>query len=398
MIVALVAACACAILFVILPGSWDRAARFIGTSALIAAACAAALPALPRSDAHAMRIAEWSWLGLILVEVALIEGMIWTDGHFFGYDEQAIASIFFLAGTYALAFVPLRHLGKTPDALTRPARLAVGAFTGSTAVILAIWFSDGLGSRAYILIPTWWTLVGWTILCAACAAGLAEPRSLMRRAIAVVGIASSTTAAAITIAVMHSSISETPTVLLAIGGFTAGIAGSCAVLALIDVLDLSLMNRRLALALAACALCTGALAGCVAVLDSQYTRPEWAQRFFTAFLIADGCLGLTLIILHRIGRRATTHDWQIRGADILCPRCGKRSHFATGIHPCSHCAFQVLLAFRDDCCARCRHDLRALPEGSPCPECGTRPERSAADYLGAAGTAGATSGEASLSA
>ena len=399
MIVALVAACACAIVFVILPAGWDRAARFIGTSASIAAACALALPALPKSDSHAIRWTGTVWLGMLVAEVVIILTTIWTDGNCFGFGEPVMATAFLLPGTYAFCFTPLRHLGKTPDPFTLTARLAVFAFAGSTLTILAVWFAQGTGSRGYLLFPTWWVLMAWTVIAAACLVSYSPPKLFMRRAIGTVGIAATTLTAAIGITMIHSAPSFDEKSMLFAAGLTGGLAGACAVLGLVDVLNLSRLQRGLALALAAGAACTGGVAAWMATVDDPGSPQDWSMRIFAACLIADGCLGLTLAILFRLGRKAASREWAIDGADIYCPRCGKRSHFTTGIHPCPTCAFQVLVAFRDERCAKCRHELCALAPGHPCPECGTVPEHSATHYLDAAGApVAAGSGTASVGA
>lgn len=387
MLFSLVAAAGCAILFILVPANSTLAGQFIGTSIVIAVACGAALPALPKGENQRPSLEWLVGLAVLGIETGLGLLLIWTDGNFWGWEERAIASMFLLFGGYAFAFVPLRHLGKTRGPMHRACEVAVGAISLATLGVIAAWaLRPGTGFGGWQLIPTWWVMMAWIVVSGICAIGFTPPHSISRRTVAIVGIFGATIASAVMIVVIHNNSNTFGAPPLMVGSISAGLAGSAAVLSLVGSVTLGTHDRRCALGLAAMLVVSGVLAAWLSALDTTSRRDDWIPRLFFASLIADGCLGLAALILYRVGRRGFLREWELDGTDVRCPRCGKKGFFKIGSHPCGHCGLRVLMAFEDDQCPRCRHDLRSLPSGHPCPECGLMPERSASNYLAAAGS------------
>lgn len=382
MLGALVAACGCAILFIVLPTNSFLSSRFIGSSVMIAFACAAALPALSKGGSGKPSPLEISWLGLLAVEVSLGLLLVWENGAMWGWREEVvIAAMFLLFGGYAIAFIPLQQLGKTHGPSHRLCGIAVGAIALATvAVIAALSINSATGGTNWLLIPTWWVLMAWIVAAGTSAMGFAPPRSFGRRLVSTIGIAAATIAGSVTIAVIHSDANEHNLVVLTTGSICAGLAGCAAVLSVIDVLVLGKTERHCALAFAAMLATTGLLGAWITASGNQADERSWSVRLFMASLVADGCLGLATVILYKVGRRNQLREWDVDGTEVRCPRCNKRSFFKIGTNPCAHCGIRVLVAFQDEKCPRCQHDLRNLTSDHPCPECGLMPERSAARY------------------
>lgn len=394
MLAALFLACAAAIISIFVSIDNDLAARFIGSSVLIAVGCALVLPVMPREDAHRISLSGTVWIIVVAVEVLTALLSMWADllrGRLVSGESFALAMFILFFGFFA-AVIPIRQLERTPGPLHRISLLATGLLgvvtTGIVATLLFTGFSSLSPTLTEKLLGSWFALIGGSIVLSCCACGLIRSAPLWRRILAILGIAVTALAVICWMRLILTNFGSNmieDVALLPWAFMASGIAVGIALLLIGKALPLGRIESRIIPWITLITIAVGWLA---ADVSAQKIKDALTWRLLAATCILDACMGLTTIILYRTGRRNAAKQWSISGADLTCPRCGKKSTFSVGEHPCTHCGFQVLIAFRDIQCARCRHDVRHLPTGSPCPECGLAIENSAANYLlaGATGT------------
>ncbi len=387
-------ACSTAITSIFASFQNDLGSRLVGSSVLLAVGCAALLPMMPKSDTQRLLLTGLVWIGVVAFEVVAGLFLIWSDllsgASWFRSEIVSCAMLVAFVG-YSAAFVPMRQLERASGPLLRISRFAtvlIGLLTIGIALAL---LTAGIGQTAQSLteklMGSWFTLLCGSIVLSCCAFGLIGGSPRWRKVLAIIGVVATSIGVACWMYQVLSDFRPQDTSALRWGLFSSGIAAGIGILSIGQALPLGPVEYRLLPGITLLTTLAGWLAGSLATknLDGQFS--ELTGRLLAATLVLDGCLALTVVIFFVIGRRGAHKDWIVTGASLTCPRCGKRSNFAIGEHPCSRCGFHVLVAFRDEKCARCHHDVRHLPTGSPCPECGLAIENSAANYL-LAGTAG----------
>jgi len=387
-------ACSTAITSIFASFQNDLGSRLVGSSVLLAVGCAALLPMMPKSDTQRLLLTGLVWIGVVAFEVVAGLFLIWSDllsgASWFRSEIVSCAMLVAFVG-YSAAFVPMRQLERASGPLLRISRFAtvlIGLLTIGIALAL---LTAGIGQTAQSLteklMGSWFTLLCGSIVLSCCAFGLIGGSPRWRKVLAIIGVVATSIGVACWMYQVLSDFRPQDTSALRWGLFSSGIAAGIGILSIGQAQPLGPVEYRLLPGITLLTTLAGWLAGSLATknLDGQFS--ELTGRLLAATLVLDGCLALTVVIFFVIGRRGAHKDWIVTGASLTCPRCGKRSNFAIGEHPCSRCGFHVLVAFRDEKCARCHHDVRHLPTGSPCPECGLAIENSAANYL-LAGTAG----------
>ncbi len=387
-------ACSTAITSIFASFQNDLGSRLVGSSVLLAVGCAALLPMMPKSDTQRLLLTGLVWIGVVAFEVVAGLFLIWSDllsgASWFRSEIVSCAMLVAFVG-YSAAFVPMRQLERASGPLLRISRFAtvlIGLLTIGIALAL---LTAGIGQTAQSLteklMGSWFTLLCGSIVLSCCAFGLIGGSPRWRKVLAIIGVVATSIGVACWMYQVLSDFRPQDTSALRWGLFSSGIAAGIGILSIGQALPLGPVEYRLLPGITLLTTLAGWLAGSLATknLDGQFS--ELTGRLLAATFVLDGCLALTVVIFFVIGRRGAHKDWIVTGASLTCPRCGKRSNFAIGEHPCSRCGFHVLVAFRDEKCARCHHDVRHLPTGSPCPECGLAIENSAANYL-LAGTAG----------
>ena len=387
-------ACSTAITSIFASFQNDLGSRLVGSSVLLAVGCAALLPMMPKSDTQRLLLTGLVWIGVVAFEVVAGLFLIWSDllsgASWFRSEIVSCAMLVAFVG-YSAAFVPMRQLERASGPVLKLSRFAtvlIGLLTIGIALAL---LTAGIGPNQMQLteklMGSWFTLLCGSIVLSCCAFGLIAGSPRWRKVLAIIGVLATSIGVACWMYQVLSDFRPEPTSALRWALVSSGIAAGIGILSIGQALPLGPVEYRLLPGITLLTTLAGWLAGSLATknLDGQFS--ELTGRLLAATLVLDGCLALTVVIFFVIGRRGAHKDWIVTGASLTCPRCGKRSNFAIGEHPCSRCGFHVLVAFRDEKCARCHHDVRHLPTGSPCPECGLAIENSAANYL-LAGTAG----------
>ncbi len=375
----------------------DMGGRLIGSSCVVAVGSALFLPVLPRRDGYQLLLTGRVWLGVVSLIALGGLVLIWNDVVGRPVREetvgvsQAILVLAMIASITPLvlferSIVKFRGVCKASLIITGSATgLCIGA-------ILLSNISGGLsGNRLAEVFLEWLVVVVGGIAGVSCATGWIARKGGWHGIIPLVGIAA--TLASIAFwqnPIFKSTSGVVPPDELSNAFLLTGLAVGIAIHSIAVPMQLGRIERRLIPSIALCAVLMGVIASLVARPDYDTGDGFYLARVLVALTIVEGCLVLTLIVLWQLGRRAV-RPFTISGAEVTCPRCGKRSTFAPGESPCSTCGFRVLIAFRDICCAKCKHDVRTLEPGHPCPECGHEVERSIERYFtaGAAGSTGA---------
>ncbi|NBX35967.1 MAG: hypothetical protein EBR10_01915 [Planctomycetes bacterium] len=357
--------------------------KAVGTCAIIAVGCGLLLPTLPRSDAIALTpvgigaavaIAALAVLGLLLVWIP--SGWV---------REGAIVALMFLIGlTFPALAVPLRYAA-SPNRGTRRAAwgalLLIGgsALGPSIAVGAAIlqWTSQTALDRS---MGMWVVLTGSACGLVACACGLERSRHRVVRIASLLGILL-TCAAGLqwTVIVLQNLFDDVWQLRVALPLSFA--AGSLAVVGATSALPLGITERRLIPGIVALLLVAGGISFWVADGQSHASSSFLPERLLTADLLIAVCLAIAVAVIYRVGAKRSDRSATIDSVEVLCPRCGKRSRFASGSDSCKHCGLRILIAFNDVRCPKCHHDVSHLDSASLCPECGTSVDRTALRYV-----------------
>lgn len=386
MLLLLFVACANAILSIFATFQNDIGSRLVGSSVLLAIGCGVLLPITPKTDTQRLTPLGLTWICVVAFEVIGGLALIWGDLLFLGntwFRSEGLALSMFIifCGIFVTA-IPLRQIENIRGPLLRIAKFTVVLIWLLTIVIAIAAALLSSGRFPDKLMGSWLTLLCGIIVALCCICGLIPGIALWRKALALIGLIATSVAIACWMYFVLSDFAKN-TLLLQFAFLTSGIAAGLGILSIGPALPLGRVESRLLPWITIVTIIAGWCAASMASAPSQFYG-----QLLSATLVLDGCLGLTVIIFYVIGRRAGFKEWIVTGASIECPRCGKKSKFAIGEHPCSRCGFQVLIAFRDIKCARCQQDVRHIPAGNPCPECGLAVENSAANYLlaGATGT------------
>jgi len=397
-------ACGTAILSVIF---LDRSSEIpwilVGTSMVIAVACALLLPVIPRGETQPIFLSGKVWIGVIAVVSLCALVLIWGNYLSIGFTmNQSIAfTVLIVLVEFGLVILPLKQLERAPSAIT-PVALLTTTLLAITVVCFSVSFLALGWSRASPglieqLLGAWLTATCASIALSCCAYGLLRGARLWRRIVAIVGATATVVAVGCWLQLIFSPIS-TPfaTYILSWAFMLSSIAAASAILSSGNALALGKIESRLVPWIAVLTIVVGWLAAHVTSNSNSQTTLEWDTRLLNASAILGACLGLTVILLHRTSQRSATKSWKVVGAEVNCPRCGKKSTFSSGRNPCRSCGFEVLLAFRDAKCARCHYDVRVVRADDPapaCPECGLAIERSADNYLAAGAASGTSAGD-----
>lgn len=397
-------ACGTAIISIIfLSQSIEIPWMLAGTSMIIAIACALLLPVIPRGDTQPIFLGGKVWIGVIAFESLLMLVMLWADYFnvgFWIFQPIAFTVMIVIVG-FGLIILPLKQLERAPSAITPVALLATTllAITAVcfSATFLALGWSRGSSGLIEQLLGAWLTATCASIALSCCASGLLRGARLWRRIVAIAGAAATIIAVGCWLQFIFSSFSSASISNTLFWAFMlSGIAAASAILSIGNALALDKIESRFIPCIAALTIAVGWLAAHAASNSNSQNRLDWNTRLLIASAILDACLGLTVILLHRTTQRSATKSWVVVGAEVNCPRCGKKSTFSSGRTPCRSCGFEVLLAFRDAKCARCHHDVRVVRTEDPapaCPECGLAIERSADNYLATGAASGTSAGD-----
>lgn len=392
-------ACLSAVASMFVAAVHDMPSRLFATSMVIAGWCALTFPALPRDDMHRPRVRSVVWFLMVSLQVTIGLLIIWVDlvQPSFVPDEAVGFSIAILPFAFAATFFPLMQLER-PRGPHHPAPLiAVGLFgivtVGTECALLFNAFVLFGGTVTDKLLQSWAVLMWASAVISACVYAIAAGGRQWRVTVAVIGITTTVLAAGVWIELVYSNF--TPARPLVPFALTAsGIATAIGMLGMGIVVPLNRPARGL---VPVFALLTALLGVFLSGAIERTNRMGLYQQLLFGTAVLDGCVGLAIVILFQVGRRSVATNWEVLGAEVNCPRCGKRSTFATGSNPCPQCGFRVVIAFRDERCARCKHDVHLLPAGTPCPECGLAIENSVATYFksDAGGAEGAKAAAAS---
>ncbi len=365
--------------------------RSISTSIVIAIACALSIGALPRRDGQSVLISGRVWITVVALEALASLLLIW-DRVLFGVLTAVTETILVSQGILVLgmicAIIPLKLLENSPGKF-RKVELGSLGVTGVTTLLTigAMNVAAIRGNTASTLVAQlffdWFVLVVGGVVGAACAAGWVGGISAFHKALAILGMVFAVASALLWQVPVFSDWQQPAPWLVAPALLTAGLALGAAAYSIGSLIVLGSIERRLVPIISILAVVIGALGALLT--NAAELSPVTLQRIgrvLTALSIVEGCLALTVIVLWRLGRKSS-QPWNIAGAEVACPRCGKRSHFTTGESPCGNCGLRVLIGFRDVTCARCKHDVRGLEVGHACPECGLAVEQSAVFRSGA---------------
>lgn len=363
--------------------------RLVGSSVIIGVACALFIPALPKRDGADVLLLGRVWLFTIALIALGGLVLVWDrfDGLYAIAEEVIVLSQVILAMGFFAAALPLKTLERPVGAFRGVAKTSLAITCASTVLIIgALFFSLIRGGNGPLpnenLFGEWFILTFAGIVGIASASGGVGSVSPWRKVLPALGIiAAVASAAAWQVIVFELNTASNFDDGLALPFLLTGLAIGIALYSISGVIALGVVEKRLIPVIAFFSVALGVLG----FLLTKRPPYEWVhaarcERIIAAVWVVEACLTLTVIILWQLGRRSV-RPWTITGAEITCPRCGKRSHFATGQSPCKTCGFIVLVAFNDVCCAKCKHDVRGLEPGHPCPECGQEVERSSARYL-----------------
>lgn len=360
----------------------DLLLKAVGTCVVIIVGCGVILPTLPRTDDVAL-----TPVGIaVMVVVAVLAGLglllIWVPRNML--REDAVGALMFLTAlTTPALLVPLRHAG-SPHPRTRRmawgALLLIGGAALGPAVAVAAtalqWTSRVALDRE---MGMWVVLTGSACALAACACGMTPSRSRALRIACGCGVVLVCAAALQwTLIVLQDRFNEPWEMQVALPLMFA--AGSFAVLGATAALPLGIVERRLVPAIIALLLVAGGLSFWAADGQSHASRSFLPERLLTADLMIALCLAIAVGVLYRAGAKRISKSALIESTEVLCPRCGKRSQFASGRDSCKHCGLRILIAFNDVRCPNCQQDVSHLGGNPTCPECGTMVDRSAAHY------------------
>ena len=376
------------------------AGRLLGTSLTIAIGSAMLLPVSASNAARRFSPLATVWTAYVGIGALLVIIAIWYRGPVglgWGMELPAGSWIGYGLGAMIVAVVPLgrRQTGMDRTYFTSESVALWGAGVSFAAgFMMQMSFGTGMGSEWSIVC--YLILLGTTVVAAICAMGLRQPPAKPARDtvppgpadrwLAWVGIAATGIASVLWLWLTVDAIKP-------FGGLGGGsdllldesdhvaLSTAMTTLALCSGLWLMLttfplkgLTRLLRHVIVACTACAGAI---VTAYFGDAIWSDWRnffiERALAALLIVDACAILAAVVLLRIGKSSGPSGDRTRPvstARMACPRC-QRLHMAPrGESACSECGLVMLLEFRDDTCPACNYDLRALPPGSPCPECG----------------------------
>ena len=375
------------------------AGRLLGTSLTIAIGSAMLLPVSASNAARRFSPLAMVWTGYVAVGAVLVIAAIWYRGPIglgWGMELPAGAWIGYGLGAMIVAVGPLARRQVGMDRTYRTAEsFALWGAGISFAAGFMMQMSFGTGGGSEWSIACYFILLGTTVVAAICAMGLRQPPAKPSRdtippgpadrGLAWIGIAATGAASFLwlwlTLDAMNPFGSGGGPGLLLPQNTHVAVSAAATTLALCSGLWLMLatfplkgVTRLLRHAIVACTACAGA------IVTANFADAIWSdwrdfmlERVLAALLIVDACAILAAVVLLRIGRSSGPSGDRTRPvalARMTCPRC-QRPHMAPrGESACGECGLVMILEFRDDVCPACSYDLRALPAGSPCPECG----------------------------
>ncbi|MSR69931.1 MAG: hypothetical protein EXS17_06250 [Phycisphaerales bacterium] len=369
----------------------EFAPPIIETSAMIALVSALFVPVLPRREGYTVLLSGKVWMTVVLLIALGWIVIIWDRvlANLINVESIVVSQSILLLGMI-VALIPLKLLEHSQVKFRTVAKASL-LITGGTSVLMigALLVRGGISNN---LFGEWTVLILGGLAAVSCATGWVARRAGSSGILPLFGIVVTVICVGFWQPVIFEP--QTGNVPLWIFGYAlllTGIAVGIAIHSIAKPLPLGRIERRLIPAITIAAMFMGLLS----FMMARRTEFGWVNdlhvdRLLVALAIVEGCLILTVIALWQLGRRSV-RPWTVCGAELACPRCGKRAIFATGESPCSTCGFVVLIAFRDVCCAKCKHDVRTLEPTHPCPECGHEVERSSERYFtaGAGGSTGA---------
>jgi hypothetical protein len=375
------------------------AGRLLGTSITIAVGSGMLLPVSANNAARRFSPLAMVWTGYVGIGALLVIGAIWYRGPVglgWGMELPAGSWIGYGLGAMIVAVGPLTRRNVAMDRTYRLAESIAmwgAGISFGTSFMMQMAFGTGMGGE--FALASYFILLGTTVVAAICAMGLrAAPQKPGRdretpgpadRALSATGLGASGVASILWLWYAFEEIrpfgSGGDTTLLLPDRLHVAAATATSTLALCSGLWLMLSafplkgaTRLLRYVVVACTACAGAIvtAEFMDVMWSDW-RDLMLERVLAALLVVDACAILAAVVVLRISKAsgpASDRARPVATARLTCPRC-QRPHIATrGESACSECGLVFLLEFRDDRCPACTYDLRALPPGSPCPECG----------------------------
>ena len=375
------------------------AGRLLGTSITIAVGSGMLLPVSANNAARRFSPLAMVWTGYVGIGALLVIAAIWYRGPVglgWGMELPAGSWIGYGLGAMIVAVGPLTRRNVAMDRTYRMAESVAlwgAGIAFGAAFMMQMAFGTGIGGE--FALASYFILLGTAVVAALCAMGLrSTPQRPMRdavipgpadRALAAIGLLATGTATMLWLwYAFHEirplgsggdSMLMLPDRLHVAGATASSTFALCAGLWLIlATFPLKGATRLLRHAIVACTACAGAIvtAEFMDVMWSDW-RDFMLERVLAALLIVDACSILAAVVLLRIGKAsgpASDRARPVATSRLTCPRC-QRPHVATrGESACGECGLVFLLEFRDDRCPACTYDLRALPPGSPCPECG----------------------------
>jgi len=375
------------------------AGRLLGTSITIAIGSGMLLPVSANNAARRFSPLAMVWTGYVGIGALLVIGAIWYRGPVglgWGMELPAGSWIGYGLGAMIVAVGPLTRRNVRMDLTYRIAESVAlwgAGISFGAAFMMQMAFGTGMGGE--FALASYFILLGTTVIGAICAMGLrtapAKPTrdaiapGTADRALAAVGLLCTGIASILWLWYVFHEIrpfgSGGDTMLLVPDRLHVAAATATSTLALCSGLWLMLSafplkgaTRLLRYVVVACTACAGAIvtAEFMDVMWSDW-RDLMLERVLAALLVVDACAILAAVVVLRISKAsgpAGDRARPVATARLTCPRC-QRPHIANrGESTCAECGLVFLLEFRDDRCPACLYDLRALPPGSPCPECG----------------------------
>lgn len=374
------------------------AGRLLGTSLTIAIASGMLLPVSATNAARRFSALAVTWTCYVGIGALLVTVAIWHRGPIgmgWGMELPAVAWVGYGLGSILVAVSPLTRWHTGMDRAYRLAEsIALWGSASAFALALMLQLSLGTGTGSEFPPAAYFIALGATVVAAICAIGLRSSPSRPRRdevmpgagdrTLGAIGIGATAVSALLWLWLAFESIrpfggepTEAPWTANqhAAAATAAGTVALCAALWLmLGIFPFKGLSRILRHLTVICTACVGAIVAAEqAGLVWSVWRDFMLSRLLAALVIVDACALLAAVVILRIGKSSGAGSDRMRPvstARLTCPRC-QRPHLATrGESACGECQLVVLLEFRDDVCPGCGYDLRALPEGSSCPECG----------------------------
>lgn len=356
--------------------------RVIGTG-FWATFCALLMLAFAsRSDKKLTQQAVTLGMIIVIIEFALVLGLIWEVPEMLGLGHRASESL----GVTCLIMVPWGTAGMIFLSLYASPFTRAAGITGLCAIgisfviaLIASWSGD-----AYFHDERWWG-IAWSLAMSGIFAALSlvgvgtpvlawtgskpEPEQGSLRHWRWLGVFAAAGSAIVFVFLIWSDQFHASD-----DGFFFIVPIMSAIALLVPFLNLVLLapllpsQRWLGQLTASLGVATIAMLTAMGIMQEEN---DMMLRFIAAGGIATACACLALLVLVRLNIKTTFGEAQTVDIliDLTCPRCRRTQHLAPGPSQCSDCGLKIELKIEDPRCTQCGYLLYRL-EADNCPECG----------------------------